>query len=231
VAMLAPGGSPMASPRLSGLDEASEAALRRAMLLDTIDAALVPGWPLHLYVTPGADVEAMRESLTADTRLAAHPAVVHVHAQGEGDAAMRMGDAVARTLRAGHDVTVLVAADVPDLPPNALRAAAQAVGANPGQGPLAFGPTGDGGFYLVAAADAGVLRAACAGMTAGAAGLLAVVTARARAALGAVHLVTPWHAVDSRAALDALCRRARVSGRAARTRQVADALAPGTAVE
>ncbi len=229
--MLAPGGADTAPARLSGLDEVSEAALRRAMLLDTIDAALAPGWPLHLYVTPAGEVEAMRDALTADTRLSAHPTVVHVHPQGDGDPSMRMGDAVARTLHAGHDVTVLVGADVPDLPPNALRAAAQAVGANPGQGPLAFGPTGDGGFYLVAAADAGALRAACAGMTEGAAGLLAHITARARAALGAVHLVTPWHAVDSRAALDALCRRARVSGRAVRTLQVAEAMAPGTAVE
>ena len=108
VAMLAPRviDTP-ASPRLFDLDEASDAALRRAMLLDTIDAALAPGWPLHLYVTPGAEVEAMREALTADARLAAHPAVVHVHPQVDGDPSLRIGDAVARTLHAGHDVTVL----------------------------------------------------------------------------------------------------------------------------
>jgi glycosyltransferase A (GT-A) superfamily protein (DUF2064 family) len=232
VAILAPGAvAPSSSPRFSGLDDAADAALRRAMLLDTIDAALAPGWPLHLYVTPAADVEAMREALSADARLAAHPVEVHVHPQVDGDPGMRMGDAVARTLRAGHDVAVLVGADVPDLPPNALRAAAHAVGANPGQGPLAFGPTGDGGFYLVAAADAGALRAACAEPNGGGVRRLADLAARARTALGAVHFVTPWHAVDTRAALDALCQRARVSGRAQRTRQVADALTPGPAVE
>lgn len=225
VAMLVryPDGS--GAPALvEGLDEPAAAALRTAILLDTIEAALAPGWPLRLFVAPSAQIDAVRARLAADPAIGPLMDRICLHPQVDGDTGVRMGDAVARTLLAGHRVAVLVGADVPDLPPTALRAAAQGIAANPGMVSLAIGPCGDGGIYLAATGEAAAFRTACAGMSWGHADVLADMQARMKAAGHKVQLVTSWHDVDSRDDLAALCRRAALSGRAPRTRGVAATL-------
>jgi glycosyltransferase A (GT-A) superfamily protein (DUF2064 family) len=209
-----------------GLDDVTASALRTAILHDTIEAALAPGWPLRLFVTPSAQIDALRARLRADPAIAPHLERVCLHPQVDGDISVRMGDAVARTLLAGHRVAVFVAADVPDLPPTALRAAAQGIAANPGMATLALGPTSAGGVYLAATAEASVLRTACAGLTWGHADVLTDMQARLKAAGHKLQLVTAWHDVESPAGLQALCRRAALTGRAPRTRAVAATL-PG----
>lgn len=212
----------------AGIDDATASALRTAILFDTIEAALAPGWPLRLFVTPSSHIDALRARLAADPAIGPLMDRVCLHPQVDGDTGVRMGDAVARTLLAGHRVAVLVAADVPDLPPTALRAAAQGIAANPGMATLALGPTSGGGVYLAATAEASLLRVACAGLTWGHADVLTDMQARLKAAGHKVQLVTSWHDVDSPAGLEALCRRAALTGRAARTRRVAAALAGPT---
>lgn len=212
---------------VSGLEPDTAAALRTALLLDTLDVALASGWPVRLFVTPSSATDALRARLAADPAIAPHLDRIHLHPQVEGDLGVRMGDAVARTLLAGHRVAVLVGADVPDLPVTALRAAGQAIAANPGMAALALGPASDGGFYLAATADAATLRTACAGLTWGHPDVLAGVQARAKAAGQKVQLVAAWHDVDTPDDLAGLCRRAAVTGRAPRTRQVAATLPAG----
>ena len=227
VAMLVRDPDGAGAPALvEGLDESAAAALRTAILLDTIEAALAPGWPLRLFVSPSTQIDALRARLRSDAAIAPHLDRVCLHPQVDGDTGVRMGDAVARTLLAGHRVAVLVGADVPDLPPTALRAAAQGIAANPGMATLALGPTSSGGVYLAATSEASVLRTACAGLSWGHADVLTDMQARLKAAGHKVQLVTAWHDVASAAGLDALCRRAALTGRAPRTRRVAATL-PG----
>lgn len=214
------------SPLVSGCDETTALALRRAILFDTIEAALAAGWPLRLFVSPSVQIDALRARLQADPAIAPLMGRVCLHPQVDGDTGVRMGDAVARTLLAGHRVAVLVDADVPDLPPTALRAAAQGIAANPGIASLALGPSSDGGVYLAATSEAAVLRAACAGLTWGHDDVLTDMQARLKAAGHKVQLVTGWHGVDDAAGLAALCRRAALTGRAPRTRRIAATL-PG----
>ncbi|MFN7979597.1 MAG: DUF2064 domain-containing protein [Vicinamibacterales bacterium] len=215
------------SPALAaGGDDAAVSALRTAILFDTIEAALAPGWPLRLFVAPSSQIDVLRARLSNDAAIGPQMDRVCLHPQVDGDTGVRMGDAVARTLLAGHRVAVLVSADVPDLPPTALRAAAQGIAANPGMATLALGPTSAGGVYLAATSEASVLRTACAGLTWGHGDVLTDMQARLKAAGHKVQLVTSWHDVASEAGLEALCRRAALTGRAPRTRR-ATAARPG----
>jgi len=227
VAMLVRSAESSSSASLvPGLDDATASALRSAILIDTIEAALAPGWPVRLFVSPSAQIDALRARLRADAAIAPHMDRLCLHPQVDGDTGVRMGDAVARTLLAGHRVAVLVGADVPDLPPTALRAAAQGIAANPGMATLALGPTSSGGVYLAATSEASVLRTACAGLSWGHGDVLIDMQARLKAAGHKLQLVTAWHDVASPAGLQALCRRAALTGRASRTRGVTATL-PG----
>jgi len=58
----------------------------------------------------------------------------------------RMHNALSRVLSKGYERAALVGADIPDLTPEVVRRALAALEAND----CAFGPAGDGGYYLVA---------------------------------------------------------------------------------
>ena len=222
VAMLA--RSPFAAGQsglTSGLDDERASALRAAILLDTIDAVLGGGWPLHLFVTPSADRDALGTLVRRDPALAGRASQVAVHPQVDGDLGVRMADAAARTLAAGHDVALVVRPDVPDVPPNALRAAVAAVAGAATGAALAFGPSADGGFYLSATSSAAALSTAFTDITWSAPDVLASVTARAQASGCRVHRVIPWYALDTADDLAALLARAAVTGRASRVRRAA----------
>lgn len=151
VAMLARSPRVPGKTRLtSGLPEPAAQALRLALLLDTAAVALATGWPLHLFVTPDDEQAAVRDTLAADAALGRSVGQCHVHPQATGDLGARMADAMGRTLLAGHDAVVLVGSDLPALPLSALTAAVAALSEPEGERRLVFGPSGDGGFYLVA---------------------------------------------------------------------------------
>jgi len=206
------------------LDPAAAAALRGAILRDTIEAALAPGWPLHVHVTPGEDVARTAAWLVEDAVLAAKTADVHWHPQAGDDLGARMMAAVGETLAAGHDVAVLVGSDIPDLPPAAITQACAALVAHPRGSRVVFGPATDGGFYLVAATDVAALAVAFRGVTWSQPSVLADVTARLAAAGRDVVTVQAWPDCDARADLDALI--ARPGGGAPRTRAAAARIPP-----
>jgi len=223
--MLARSPSAAGKTRLTlGLDGTLAAAMRAALLLDTLESALAPGWPVHVYLDPVGHASQVRALVDADEALASHASRVHWHPQTGGDLGARMIAAARTTLGAGHDLAVLVGSDIPDLPSAALTEA-RAVLVECARGSrVAFGPAGDGGFYLVAATDVASLVAAFDGVTWSQPAVLADVTARLAASGCEAHRVVPWHDLDHRADLDALL--ARPGGGARRTRAVARRLPP-----
>ena len=217
VAMLARSPRVAGKTRLTaGLLPSSAAALRLALLLDTIECALAAPWPLHLFVTPHEEQAHVADALRADPRLAPADGQWHVHPQAEGDLGVRMADAMTRTLTAGHDAVVLVGSDLPALPVSALTAAVTALSTEGSDLRLVFGPASDGGFYLVA--GRGVWPEVYAGVAWSRDTVLGEVTARARAAALDVALVEPCDDVDAMADLERLLL-AQPIDRAPRTRQ------------
>ncbi|MGE0815324.1 MAG: DUF2064 domain-containing protein [Vicinamibacterales bacterium] len=222
VAMLARAPGAGGKTRLTAsLDGLTASALRTAILLDTLEAALSLAWPVHVFVTPAGEVEAVDALAAADPALAPARPRLHVRPQADGDLGARMTAAIAGTLGAGHDVAVLVGSDIPDLPARAVAAAAAAAAQGGGR-VLAAGPAEDGGFYLLAAADASAAAAAFAGMTWSHDGVLAGITERAHASGYAVALVDRWHDLDAPADLARLVAAGGPGAR--RTRAVARAI-------
>jgi rSAM/selenodomain-associated transferase 1 len=225
MAMLARSPGAVGKTRLTaGLEPSVAVALRTALMLDAIDAALAPGWPLHLFLDPPGDTPVVRRLLVDDPALAGAIDRCHLHAQAPGGLGLRMTDAMARTLALGHQVVVLIGSDAPDLSASVLRDAASRAGdaAAVAGSRLVLGPADDGGFYLVAARQAE--SAAFEGVVWGQPSVLAGVRARAEAAGREVVLVTPWRDVDTPDDLRALL--ARGSAGAVRTRALASRLPP-----
>lgn len=190
-------------------------ALRLALCLDAIDAALRPGWPVRLFLDPPADATWLRAQLAADPALCESAPRVVIDAQAPGTLGVRMSDAMARTLGSDIDVVVLIGSDAPDLPPHVFHEAVEAARAP--SAPLVLGQASDGGFYLVASrlAEAGVFEDVVWSRDS----VCAEVTARAQAAGREVRLVTPWSDVDTPDDLGRLLARGGTG--ASRTRALA----------
>lgn len=208
----------------AGLEPSTAAGLRGAMLRDTIEAVLVPGWPVHVHITPAADLARMPAWLAEDTAFAANAARVHWHPQRGDDLGARMIAALGDTLAAGHDVAVLVGSDVPDLPADAVTDARAALVSRPCGTRVVFGPAADGGFYLVAATDIAALAAGFRDVAWSQPSVLADVTARLAAAGCDIVAVQAWPDLDAPADLEALI--ARPGGGAPRTRALAARIPP-----
>lgn len=208
----------------AGLDAVAAADLRGAILRDTIEAALAPGWSLHVHITPAEDVARMPAWLADDPGMAAGAARVWWHAQEGADLGARMIAAVGKTLAAGHDVVLLVGSDIPDLPTSALRDAYAALVGQPCGSRVGFGPATDGGFYLVAATDVSSLAVAFSGVTWSQPSVLADVTARLAAGGRDVATGQAWPDLDTPADLEALVTRPGVG--APRTRALAARIPP-----
>ena len=106
--------------------------------LHTVTRRLAAGraWRTWLAVTPDETV--------FDKRL--YPSMAGRLPQGGGD----LGDRMARCMaRFGHDPVLIVGSDIPDLDRRHVAAAFDALRRND----LAFGPAGDGGYWLVGAAQ------------------------------------------------------------------------------
>lgn len=97
----------------------------------------LPDMVLRLDYAP--DTSAARKYFAAR-----YPDVALRPQAGEGLGA-RMLDSLCHGLEAGHKHVCLMGSDIPDLPLRHLHAAFQLLGMND----VVFGPTGDGGYYLV----------------------------------------------------------------------------------
>jgi len=205
VAMLARDPAAPGKTRLLDANNAAAQRLRRALLLDSLDAVAQAGRPVHVFLTPAGAEDAVRAVVADDPGLASQVERLTFAAQIEGDLAARMAHAMTATLAAGHDAVVLVGSDAPDLPPAIVDEAVDALQDDPDGRRIVLGPTADGGFYLVAGRVAPA--AAFEGVRWSRGDVLAAVRARAIAAGFEVAHVRPWHDVDTAADLRALAGR------------------------
>jgi uncharacterized protein len=113
-------------------------ALREALLLDTLDAVRGADLPIVIAFTP----EEARDEMA---RLA--PDVTLIPQRGD-DLGQRMRCAMQDVFDAGARDAVLIGSDVPTLPPQHLL---QAFAVLDSGAHVVFGPSEDGGFYLVGA--------------------------------------------------------------------------------
>ncbi|MEM1414220.1 MAG: TIGR04282 family arsenosugar biosynthesis glycosyltransferase [Myxococcota bacterium] len=123
------------------LGEAGAARLYRAFLEDVLRVGADAGFALELWCAGDLrhrDLAELSARFSADRR-----------AQPQGDLGARMtvalGDALAR-----HERALLVGSDLPTLPARLLRAAADGLD----EAPSVFGPSGDGGYWIVGARGA-----------------------------------------------------------------------------
>ncbi len=182
--------------------------LRRALLLDTLDAVRgVAGADLFVAVEPAESIGEMRALVGDRGRLFPQ--------QGDtlGD---RMRNAFDRLFEAGYSTVVMIGSDLPSLPTSHVAQAFQCLRDRPDA--LVIGPATDGGYYLI-----GMRRRWPALFTSipwSTAEVLMATTSIAQTCGVPVAFVSPWHDVDT---LDDLRRVLRDPGGATRTRAWATA--------
>lgn len=114
-------------------------SLTTALLLDTLDAATIPGTRRVIAVEPAAACDEVRALAPG----------VEVMPQADGTLGDRMAAAMGRLLGRGARAVALVGSDLPDLPPQAIASAFARLQQDPAA--LVLGPAHDGGYYLIAA--------------------------------------------------------------------------------
>lgn len=182
--------------RLTGsLSNDRAIALRRALFLDTFDAAYASGVPVVVAYTPTV----AREEFQTLTSFA-QPILVP---QSEGDLGARMHAAMVDTFAWGFDRVLLIGSDLPTLPTAHLVDAMQALE----RAPMVIGPAEDGGYYLIG------LRAPCAELFHdiewGSADVLERTLSIARRCGLGVERVPQWHDIDTEANLSRISSAAR----------------------
>ena len=121
------------------LDMPPDAALLRALLLDTLDGAALPGLRRVIAVTPASACDEVREM--------AGP--IEVMPQAEGDLGDRMRAAMETLFREGATAVVLIGSDLPHIDSAMIAEAFGVLAAD--RDALALGPSEDGGYYLIGA--------------------------------------------------------------------------------
>jgi rSAM/selenodomain-associated transferase 1 len=168
-------------------------ALLEAMLLDTIDGATLPDASMVLSVTVGR---------VFSSHVDAPP--VQTLPQPQGDLGERMRGTMAQLFDAGARRVVLIGSDLPAITSAPIRAAFDALVADPAA--LVLGPALDGGYYLIAATQ---VPPVFEGIGWGTADVLSQTRAAAAAAGLHVQLVEPLGDVDTPEDLQALPASAR----------------------
>jgi rSAM/selenodomain-associated transferase 2/rSAM/selenodomain-associated transferase 1 len=177
--------------------------LRRALLLDTLDAVRgVADADLFIAFEPADSTVEMRGLVGDGARLFPQ--------QGDtlGD---RMQNAFGHLFAAGYSAVVMIGSDLPSLPTSHLAQAFHYLRDRPDG--LVIGPATDGGYYLI-----GLRRARPELFTSiawGTADVLTTTTSIAETCGLTVSFVSPWHDVDT---VDDLRRVLRDSNDAPRTR-------------
>jgi rSAM/selenodomain-associated transferase 2/rSAM/selenodomain-associated transferase 1 len=182
--------------------------LRRALLLDTLDAARgVAAADLFVACEPAESIGDMRALVGDRARLFPQ------HGDTLGD---RMSDAFGHLFAAGYSTVVMIGSDLPSLPTSHLSHAFQYLRDRPDA--VVIGPASDGGYYLIG------LRRLCPALFTSipwsTADVLTTTTSIAETCGLTVSLVSPWHDVDT---VDDLQRVLRDPHGATRTRAWATA--------
>jgi rSAM/selenodomain-associated transferase 1 len=113
--------------------------LLEALLLDTIERAAPTGVRRVIVVTPGSACAEVQELAPG----------VDVIPQAEGDLGERMHAAMVHLFERGARSVAVIGSDLPDITPDSVAAAFEALESDPEA--LVLGPAADGGYYLVAA--------------------------------------------------------------------------------
>jgi len=159
--------------------------LRRALLLDTLDASrAIAGADLFVAFEPADSIAEMRGLVGDRARLFPQ--------QGDtlGD---RMRNAFGHLFAAGYSTVVMIGSDLPSLPTFHLAQAFQYLRDRPDA--LVIGPATDGGYYLIG------LRRPCPALFTSiawsTADVLTTTTSIAETCGLTVSFVSPWHDVDT----------------------------------
>jgi rSAM/selenodomain-associated transferase 1 len=123
----------------AALGQPPDPALLAALLLDTLDAAAVPGVQRAIVVEPPAAVDEIRALAPG----------VDVRPQRSGTLGVRMRRAMADVFAAGARAVAVVGSDIPDLQSAVVSETFAVLAADPAA--LVLGPALDGGYYLIAA--------------------------------------------------------------------------------
>jgi uncharacterized protein len=185
--------------RLGGaLGPEDAAELYVAFLSDTF-AAMEEVWEereevsLVLCYTPAGEEEAF-ERVEREGGL--------MLAQRGDDLGERMRNCFADLFEAGFESIVMIGADTPTLPPDALDEALERLGEEGGENRVVIGPTEDGGYYLI-----GTRRLHARlfeGVNWGTGTVLAETQQRAQTAGVEISLLPEWYDVDTPADLERL---------------------------
>lgn len=181
IVVLARAPSAQGKTRLTAhMDDARARDLRERLFLDTLDAAWATELPVMVCFTPDSAREEMQ-------RLA--PGAALMTQRGE-DLGARMRNAMQDAFAAGAETVALIGSDLPALPAqHILDAFEMARSAD-----VVFGPTQDGGFYLVAAY--GAMPDIFSGIIWSAPGVLTDVVAAAHARDLVVGFAPEWWDID-----------------------------------
>ena len=122
------------------LNRVCDPDLLLALLLDTLDAVMVPGLPVVVFCDPAEACDELRAQL---------PPGVRVEPQAAGDLGARMGAAFDALIAEGVRRVLLIGSDLPTLSPRLLREADVAI--STGAADVVLGPSMDGGYVLIGA--------------------------------------------------------------------------------
>ncbi len=168
--------------------------LYKLFVADIIETAKAAGFPLTICVYPPDAVTAVTSWLGTDSR---------VHPQQGEDLGERMENAFARTFAAGIERAVLVGSDILDISPQLLREALASLDAND----FVIGPAVDGGYYLVGFRRRTFLPRLFHNIPWGTGTVFDETMAVVREAGLTVHLLRPWHDIDTIDDLKSLVER------------------------
>jgi len=167
----------------AGLGVAPDPALLQALLLDTLDAAAVPGVQRVVAVTPPGAVDEVAAGLPRDVRVVPQP---------DGDLGGRMAGVMLQLSTRGAGRVVLIGSDLPELTAVPVTRAFELLAEHPNR--VVLGPARDGGYFLIGATRVPPVFAR---IPWGGPDVLARTLAAARDALVPVHLLDTLPDVDS----------------------------------
>ncbi|NWH03903.1 TIGR04282 family arsenosugar biosynthesis glycosyltransferase [Desulfobacter latus] len=119
-----------------GVGEKAALALYQYFVMDVLDMVRSTPWALRVYYHPEKSGRRIRSWLGNDLDLFPQAGTTL------GD---KMQNALAETFAAGYERAVLIGSDLPDLPPDIIDTAFNALNSSD----AVIGPSPDGGFYLI----------------------------------------------------------------------------------
>ena len=122
------------------LERACDPVLLLALLLDTLEAVTMTGFPVVVFCEPPDACDDLRRQL---------PSAIRIEPQAGGDLGERMGAAFDVLMAEGAGRVLVIGSDLPTLWPDLLREADSTLAT--GAADVVIGPSLDGGYVLLGA--------------------------------------------------------------------------------